>query len=113
MSIYLGQRIPVTIPFSEIDPDTGLEVPVDLTSATIRFDYWYPTNKTNTKDGDFVGAADGDPLLGIAKGSLLAAENTVPGNTLRIQGNAIISGDEWPAKTELNIEILERGTIKN
>jgi len=113
MSIYVGQRIPVTIPFTEIDEVSGDEVAVDLTTATIRFDYWYPTNHTNVKDGDFVGVADGDPTLGIATGSLLAVDNTVSGDTLRIQGNAIIASDEWPAKAELNIEILERGTLTN
>ena len=105
--IYVGQRIPLRIPFTDKD---GI---VDLTGATIEFDYWYSTTKTNTPDGRVVGSIDGDPTLGIGVGSIPAVNNTVPGDTMRIQGIANISGDEWPACAELNIEILERGTLEN
>ena len=114
MSIYTGQRIPLKVQFTELDENTGLPVIVDITGATIRFDYWYSTTKSNTPpDGTVVGAITGDPTQGNATGSILAVDNTVPGDTMRVQANAIIATDEWPAIAELNIEILERGTIKN
>lgn len=105
--IYVGQRIPLRIPFTD---DAGV---VDLTGGTVDFDYWYPTNKTTTPDGRVAGSIDGDPTLGIGIGSIPAVDNTVAGDTMRIQGIATISGDEWPACVELNIKILERGTLTN
>lgn len=106
-NIYTGQRIPLRIPFTDKD---GV---VPLTGGSVEFDYWNPTNKTKIPDGRVVGSIEGDPTLGIGIGSIPAGDNTIAGDTMRIQGVAILSGDEWPACTELNIKILERGTNCN
>lgn len=110
MSIFTGQKIPFCTEFTEINCETGETEIVNLTGATIRYDYWLPGTVVGDPPSGFAtGQVDGDPLLGRASGFIPAAENTVAGDTWRSQAIAIIGGDEWPAGT-LQFEVFKRGT---
>lgn len=109
MSIYLGQKIPFKTPFTKTNPETGLTEIVNLTGATIRYDYWYPTNATATPSGSEIGSVVSADL-GTASGFIPAAENTEIGDRWRVQAIAIIGGDEWPA-CSLAFEVKARGEI--
>ncbi len=105
--IFTGQKIPLKTTFTETDCSTGVTSPVDLTGATIRYDYWLPTNSTTVHDGNVTGTVL-VPLSGTAEGDILAATNNVAG-AWKVQANAIISGDEWPAGT-ITFTVQNRGT---
>lgn len=100
MSIYTDQKIPLETTFTDKDGA------VDLTGATVRYNYWYAGNETETPDGSVSGTIT-DAVNGKAEGEITAAENTTPGY-FSIQGVATIAGDEWP-EVVTRFKILERG----
>ena len=100
MSIFTGQRIPISTFFTD---DDGV---VDISGATIRYDYWLPGNTTDTPDGNVVGAPVDGPT-GEASGSIPDTVNIVAGNWI-VQGNAIIGADEWP-ECSTKFKVLSRG----
>jgi len=103
MSIFTGQRIPLSTFFTDAD---GI---VDISSATIRYDYWLPGNTTATPSGSIDGIVV-DGQTGQASGSIPDTINTSEngvGNWI-IQGNAIIGSDEWP-EIITKFKVLARG----
>ncbi len=100
MSIFTGQRIPLSTFFTD---DDGI---VDITTATIRYDYWLPGNTTDTPDGNVVGVVVDGPT-GEASGNIPDTVNIVAGNWI-VQGNAIIGSDEWP-ECSTKFKVLARG----
>jgi len=103
MSIYTGQRIPLSTFFTDAD---GV---VDISTATIRYDYWAPGNKPPAiKSGSVVGSVVDGPT-GEASGSIPDTVNILSG-TCYVQGNAIIGTDEWPEITT-KYKVLDRGKL--
>ena len=103
MSIYTGQRIPLSTIFTDVD---GV---VDISGATIRYDYWLPGNTTATPSGNVAGIVVDGPT-GEASGSIPDTINTSAdgaGNWI-VQGNAIIGADEWP-ECSTKFKVLARG----
>ena len=93
--IFTGQRIPLSTAFKNQDGDI-----LNLENATIRYDYWTPENRpnskgTNAKSGDVPGVVV-DAAAGTASGNIPALTNTIVG-TWTVQEVAIIGGEEWPA----------------
>jgi hypothetical protein len=103
MSIYTGQRIPLSTIFTDAD---GV---VDISGGTIRYDYWLPGNTSATPSG-FVAGTIVDGPNGVASGNIPDTVNTDEvgvGNWI-VQGNAIIGIDEWP-ECSTKFKVLARG----
>ena len=87
--IFTGQKIPLTTTFTD---DDGV---VNITGATIRYDYWLPSNGTATPSG-YVNGSIVDAASGTARGEIPAAPN-IASDCWRVQAVLTLSGDEWPA----------------
>jgi len=99
--IFTNQPITLSTAFTD---DDGI---VDLTGATIRYDYWYPANTTSTPTGSVDGIVVNESL-GLASGVIPASINIWAATTWRVQGVAIISGDEY-AECTTTFEVSSRG----
>lgn len=102
--ICTNQPIPLETSFVDAD---GIDI--DLTSSTIRYDYWLPTNDTIVPSGNVAGSINGDPTLGRATGTIPSSAVTEQGTKWRVQAIAILGGEEFPAST-ITFTVQNRGT---
>lgn len=100
MSIYKGQKIPLTTTF------TDASGAVDITAGTIAYNYWIPNNNTVSPTGSVVGSIVSAPA-GTASGEIPAATNIYSG-IWKVQAVLTLSGDNWPAVTT-TFSVLDRG----
>jgi len=100
MSIYKGQKIPLTTTFTDVDGA------VDITAGTIAYQYWIPSNTTETATGSVLGSIV-SAASGTVTGEISAAVNIIEG-VWKVQAILTLSGDVWPAITT-TYTVLKRG----
>ncbi len=92
MAIYKGQRIPLTVAFTD---NSGV---VDISGGSVTFDYWLPTNPNETPSGSISGTIV-SPTLGTATGDIPESIDTESGTNWRAQAVLTLGSDTWKAKT--------------